>query len=68
MPTDKRAKTFRLSKLAWALLEALSEHHGVAMTAIMEIAIRRLARQDIPAVVERIEAEQPERDRPRRRK
>jgi hypothetical protein len=69
VPTDKRAKTFRLSEMAWALLEALSTHHGVPMTAIMEMGIRRMARQDVPQAAERIEAEHPERDRrPRRGK
>ena len=71
MPTDKRARTFRLSEQAWRLLDALSQHHGVPLTAIMEIAIRRTARMDIPLVVERMEAEMVEpatKTRKRRRK
>jgi hypothetical protein len=66
MPTDKRAKTFRLSALAWALLGALSTHHGVPMAAIMEMGIRRMTRQDVPQAAERIEAGAAEKGRERR--
>jgi hypothetical protein len=48
MPTDKRATTFRLSEVARQMLELLGRHHGLSATAVLEMAIRELARRDLP--------------------
>jgi predicted transcriptional regulator len=47
MPTEKRSTTFRLSEEARGLLERLAGHHGIAQTAVLEMAIRELARRDL---------------------
>jgi predicted transcriptional regulator len=52
MPTDKRSTTFRLSEEARQLLERLAEVNGVAQTAVLEMAIRQMARRDLPPAPE----------------
>jgi hypothetical protein len=48
MPSGKRTTTYRLSEEARTLLGRLAEHHGVTQTAVLEMAIRQLARRDLP--------------------
>jgi predicted transcriptional regulator len=48
MPTEKRSTTFRLSEEARDLLEQLAQRHGITQTAVLEMAIRDLARRDLP--------------------
>jgi hypothetical protein len=40
--------TFRLSEAARTLLARLAEHHGIAQTAVVEMAVRQMARRDLP--------------------
>jgi hypothetical protein len=49
MPTEKRSTTFRLSEDARAFLEQLAVLHGISQTAVLEMAIRQMARHDLPA-------------------
>lgn len=52
MPTDKRSTTYRLSDEARSYLERLAEHHGINQTAVLEMAIRQMARKDLPTEAE----------------
>jgi predicted transcriptional regulator len=52
MPTEKRSTTFRLSEEARQLLEQLAQVNGVAQTAVLEMAIRQMARRDLPGAPE----------------
>ena len=47
MPTDKPATSFRLSEEGKAILAELSRVLGVSQTAVIEMAIRRLARSEL---------------------
>ncbi len=52
MPTDKRPTSFRLSDEARELLTRLEAHYGLTKTAVVEMAVRELARQDLPSNLE----------------
>lgn len=45
-PKRKNPKAFRLSDQGDALLESLSKHLGVKQTAVVEMAIRRMAKAE----------------------
>jgi predicted transcriptional regulator len=49
MPKPKGATSFRLSEDAQGLLQQLSEQLGVSKTAVLELAVRRLARDELPS-------------------
>jgi hypothetical protein len=46
LPKRKTPKAFRLSDQGEALLVALSDHLGVKQTAVIEMAIRRMAKTE----------------------
>lgn len=47
MTTEKRSTTYRLSEEARALLERLAMLNGISQTAVLELAIRQMARRDL---------------------
>lgn len=47
MPTDKQPTSFRLSDEARELIARLAATHGVTATAVLEMAVRHLARRDL---------------------
>jgi hypothetical protein len=47
MATEKQPKSFRLSDEAIVMLDRLSGYHGVSQTAVVEMAVRQMARRDL---------------------
>ena len=46
MPRKKQPTSFRLSPRALALLERLKDHLGLTRVGVLEMAIRKLARDE----------------------
>lgn len=61
MATEKRSTTFRLSEEARTLIERLAAHHGISFTDIMEMAVRQMARRDLPYIEESAKKKTPRR-------
>ena len=49
MDKNKTLFSFRVSSRGKDLLIALAEHHGVGMSAVLEMAIREKAGRELPA-------------------
>jgi hypothetical protein len=52
MATEKRPTTYRLSEEARALLEEMAARNGISQTAVLELAIRQMARRELDAAPE----------------
>lgn len=65
MLTDRRPRkqqlNTRLSPEGRALLLALAAHHGVSQADVVEMALRHLARRDMPVLVKLRPTSSPER-------
>jgi hypothetical protein len=47
MPSEKPAVSFRLSESVRDLIRDLARHHGLSQAAVVEIAVRELARRGV---------------------
>ena len=63
----KRPTSYRLSEEARALLARLAESLAISQTAVLELAVRRMAREELPPAEVAPEAPKP-RGRPREAK
>jgi hypothetical protein len=48
MPKPKHASSYSLTPEAKGLLERLALHLGVAKNAVLELALRQMARRELP--------------------
>lgn len=61
MATDRKAATYRLTEQARSLIVRLADQHGISQTAVVELAVRLLAKRDLAKGAE----DQPRRKRKR---